>query len=249
MGSRFIAAGFTIVKPLIPVGNIPMIIWPISNLPLEAQDILIIVYKQNDNLESIKNMWLKNVECEILLLEIDSLSEGPASTVELAINNLDLNLPLVVLNSDQYISSSILEFIEDLRTNDTKSFGSIVTMEASGNKWSYIGRNKNGSINQVVEKKEISCEATVGVYAWSMASLFTSSLNHMKIDNFRVNNEFFIAPSYNYLIREEINIKTFHVGKIKESVHGLGTPEDLADFLKSSARVQNEPHIYSRFKY
>jgi hypothetical protein len=70
----------------------------------------------------------------------------------------------------------------------------------------------------------------------------------MKTDNFRVNNEFFIAPTFNYLIIDKIKIKTFNVGKISESVHGLGTPEDLADFLISSARLQNEIRIFDYFK-
>jgi len=246
-GSRFMAAGFTLVKPLIPVGSLPMIIWPISNLPLEPQDILIIVTKKGDNLYSIKDKWLRNIESDVVFIEMELMSEGPASTVEAALSKIDLNLPLVVLNSDQYISSSILEFIENLRKNNTKTFGSILTMKASGDKWSYIGRDKNNAINLIVEKKEISTEATVGVYAWSSADLFVRSFKSMKIDNFRVNDEFFIAPTFNYLITDKIEIKTFNVGKINESVHGLGTPEDLANFLVSSARLQNETHIFNNF--
>ena len=247
-GSRFIAAGFTKIKPLIPVGTLPMIVWPISNLPLEPQDILIIVTKKGDDLRSIENEWLRNVKSHIVFTEMESLSEGPASTVEAALKEIDLNLPLVALNSDQYISSSILEFIEDLRVNESEPFGSILTMNASGSKWSYIGRDRYGAINIVVEKKQISTEATVGVYAWSNADLFVNSFNKMKTDNFRVNNEYFIAPTFNYLINDRIKIKTFNVGSISESVHGLGTPEDLADFLISTARSQNEIRIFDNFK-
>jgi len=248
VGSRFIAAGFTTIKPLIPVGTLPMIVWPISNLPLEPQDILIIVTKKGDDLRSIENEWLRNVKSHIVFIEMDSLSEGPASTVETALKEIDLNLPLVALNSDQYISTSILEFIEDLRMNESETFGSLLTMKASGSKWSYIGRDRYGEINNVVEKKEISTEATVGIYAWSSADLFVNSFNKMKTDDFRVNNEFFIAPTFNYLIVDKIKIKTFNVGKISESVHGLGTPEDLADFLISTARLQNEIRIFDNFK-
>jgi NDP-sugar pyrophosphorylase family protein len=249
LGSRFIAAGYTTIKPLIPVGSLPMILWPISNIPLEPQDILIIITKKGDNLYSIKNKWLKNIKTHILFIEMDSLSEGPASTVEAAMNKIDLTLPLVVLNSDQYITSSILEFIEDIRNNKAEVFGSILTMKASGNKWSYVERNARGEIDAIVEKKEVSAEATVGVYAWSSAELFASSLMRMKTENLRVNNEFYIAPSYNYLIIDKVFIKTFHVGTFNESVYGLGTPEDLADFLSSTARSQNEISIVNRFKY
>jgi NDP-sugar pyrophosphorylase family protein len=151
-GSRFVSAGYTTIKPLIPVGDIPMIIWPISNLPLESGDHLVIVTKKGDNLEPIRDTWLKRAPCRISFVEMDSLSEGPASTVEASLGELDLDIPLVVLNSDQYVSVPINFFVEELRNTETEDFGSIVTMFATGPKWSYIGRDENGVIGKVVEK-------------------------------------------------------------------------------------------------
>ena len=200
LGSRFKVAGFTTIKPLIPVGNIPMIIWPISNLSLEPQDILIIVTKKGDDLSSIRTRWFRNIRCQIEFIEMDNLSEGPASTVEAALGFIDLELPLVVLNSDQYVSTPIANYINELRTCYSESFGSILTMKAVGNKWSYIGRDRLGNIEKIVEKNPISTEATVGIYAWSNAKLFATSLKQMKNDELRTNNEFYVAPSYNYLI-------------------------------------------------
>jgi len=246
-GSRFVSAGFTTIKPLIPVGEIPMIMWPISNLPLELGDLLVIVTKKGDNLEPIRYTWLEHVPCRIIFVEMDSLSEGPASTVEASLGELDLDMPLVVLNSDQYVSVSINIFVEELRNAETENFGSIVTMFATGPKWSYIGRDENGVIEKVVEKQEISTEATVGIYAWSQAHLFVKSLESMKRENFRVNNEFYVAPSYNYLISEGVRVNTFDVGPVGQSVHGLGTPEDLSDFLQSNVKRANEKIIINKF--
>lgn len=247
-GSRFVSAGFTTIKPLIPVGDIPMVMWPISNLPLESYDLLVIVTKKGDNLKPIRNVWLKRVPCKITFIEMDSLSEGPASTVEASLGELDLDLPLVILNSDQYVSTSIREYVETLRNSDSNEFGSIVTMFATSTKWSYIGRNDNGEIEKILEKKVISTEATVGIYAWSQAHLFVKSLESMKRDNFRVNNEFYVAPTYNYLVSRGIKVITFHVGPVGQSVHGLGTPEDLSQFLVSNTFHTNQPRIIAEFK-
>jgi hypothetical protein len=108
-------------------------------------------------------------------------------------------------------------------------------MEAAGSKWSYVGRNQSGKIVSVVEKKEISSEATVGIYGWSLKSLMTSSILNMMNNNDRTNGEFYVAPSYNYLIRDDVPVDGLLIGSQKESVFGLGTPEDLEYFLDCGA--------------
>lgn len=210
-----------------------MIIWPISNLPIEPDDSLIIVTKRGDDLEPIRSAWLQRIPCEITFVEMESLSEGPASTVEATFGELDLELPMVVLNSDQYVNSTLTDYIEHLRNSSDQDFGSIVTMFATGTKWSYIGRNIDGGIERVVEKQQISSEATVGIYGWTRAQLFVDSLESMKRADFRINNEFYVAPTFNYLIDKGIKIVTFDVGSVGQSVHGLGTPEDFSKFLTS----------------
>jgi bifunctional N-acetylglucosamine-1-phosphate-uridyltransferase/glucosamine-1-phosphate-acetyltransferase GlmU-like protein len=241
-------ASFTTLKPLIHVGEIPMIIWPISNLPLESDDLLVIVTKKGDNLEPICDSWLKRIPYRIVFVEMDSLSEGPSSTIEASLGELDLDLPLVVLNSDQYVRTLIRDYVEALRNSESEEFGRIVTMFATGTKWSYIGRGDSGEIERIVEKQEISTEATVGIYAWTKAHLFAKSLENMKRDNFRVNNEYYVAPTYNYLVSDGIKIETFNVGSVGQSVHGLGTPEDLSEFLASSTLKTNQSRVFAEFK-
>ena len=45
--------------------------------------------------------------------------------------------------------------------------------------------------------------------------------------NIRVNNEFYIAPVYNELIKDGKTLIPFYVDKM----NGLGTPEDLEKYL------------------
>jgi dTDP-glucose pyrophosphorylase len=230
-GTRFRLAGFNDPKPRIRVLGIPMIVWPISNLPLSEGDSLIIVTKSEDNLPVHLAPWLERVPCTHSFLTIDKLSDGPASTVAAAFEMIDPNQPLVVLNSDQYISGSLTEFFTELNDGELKERGVILTMKASGAKWSYVRRDSNRRITEVVEKREVSNEATVGVYGWTRAHLAMTSYNQMLKANFRVNNEFYVAPTYNYLLSMQIDVVTVEVGEIERSVHGLGTPQDLQTFL------------------
>jgi len=114
------------------------------------------------------------------------------------------------------------------------STGFILTMNATGTKWSFVERDRVSlnSIIRVVEKIEISEEATVGIYGWTKTNFFVESYKKMITANDRVQGEFYVAPTYNYLIRNKMIIEAIKVGAINQSVHGLGTPEDLDQFKK-----------------
>lgn len=229
-GSRFREVGITTPKPLIPISGIPMIIWVITNFKLCKEDKLIIVCQESDNLKTNLKDFLHLVPCEIEYVEISGLTDGPATTVSMSSDSLDLEKPVIIANSDQYVSEGLDEFLDLVR--ESRHVGTILTMEASGNKWSYVGRDGSGTINEVVEKQEISSEATVGIYAWANAKIMMDGIAYLKSINLRVNNEFYLAPTYGYLVKNKMSIGTVSVGTHGEAVHGLGTPSDLDQFLK-----------------
>ena len=51
----------------------------------------------------------------------------------------------------------------------------------------------------------------------------------MMIENDRTNNEFYICPVYNYLIRGGKKVGIYDIDQ--SQMHGIGTPEDLTIFL------------------
>ena len=90
-----------------------------------------------------------------------------------------------------------------------------------------------GHINKVVEKEVISDEATVGIYNFKKGHDFVKAADKMIEENFRVNNEFYVAPAYNILLNEKgYHITTYNIGSVMDGMYGLGTPEDLELFLK-----------------
>jgi hypothetical protein len=78
---------------------------------------------------------------------------------------------------------------------------------------------------------QISNEATVGIYAWADSSILQDALNYLQESKTLVNNEYYVAPSYNFLIQKKLRIECISVGDHGDKVHGLGTPEDLREFL------------------
>lgn len=230
LGSRFRVVGELRPKPIIPVLDLPMIMWVLLNFPLLPHDKVWIISQTKDELPKALNQFVGQLPFEIEFVEIDGLTEGPASTVYLVLQDLDDEEPIIVANTDQYISGEVLPFFKMVREGIAD--GQILTMIASSNAWSYVGRDSNGRIRKVVEKEEISEEATVGVYAWTKASLAKLAFRHTFDTNMRTNNEFYVAPTYNFLIDQGYEVVSHMVGKHGEAVHGLGTPVDLRTFVE-----------------
>ena len=229
LGSRFKDVGVLTPKPLILIDGIPMILWVAINFNLKAKDSITIVCQKSDAFPEALAKYLPHFPFIFRFVEIDGITNGPASTVALVLHDLDPDLPLIVANSDQFVSHDLSEFVSSVR--NCEYAGTILTMQASGSKWSYIGRNKEGRITEIVEKREISEEATVGVYAWSRPIFLEESIKYLRTGNLLVNGEYYVAPSYGHLISKDLPVGTFSVGKHGFAVHGLGTPQDLGDFL------------------
>lgn len=244
-GSRFSENGYTSPKPLIGVWDIPMLIWVLSNFPLEAEDKITVLTQSEHNIPGKLSSYLKKFEQKVTFLEIDFWTDGPAHSLELLLEHLPQDEPVICANSDQYIFSGLPAFVSEVRKGE--SSGQILTMHASGNAWSYVGRNNLGKVNQVVEKREISSEATVGVYGWDSVNTAKEALSWQRAMDFRVNGEFYVAPSYHYLIERNLPISTHSVGPHGEGVHGLGVPVDLEAFLKLNQAKQQSEHLRHRF--
>jgi hypothetical protein len=74
--------------------------------------------------------------------------------------------------------------------------------------------------------------ATTGTYYWSRGSSFVTSAYEMIAANDRTNNEFYVCPTYNYLICKGMRVVPFPV-ILHES---LGTPEELKEYLNKPWR-------------
>ena len=244
-GSRFADVGFQTPKPLIPIWDIPMLIWVLNNFPLASGDEISILCQSDHHIPEKLQPFTSRMSNVVRFVEIDFWTDGPAHSLELLLEGLDDRNPAICANSDQFIFSGLPEFVSAVRSGE--SAGQILTMHATGAAWSYVGRDNSGKVNQVVEKKEISNEATVGVYGWDSIKTLRSSLEWQRKSGLRVNNEYYVAPSYHYLIENNLEISTHSVGEHGIGVHGLGVPTDLEHFLTLKSANDFGAELKSRF--
>ena len=228
-GSRFVEAGYTMPKPLIPIHGIPMIKVVVDNLTPKCEHRFLFVCQQEhidkyDLLPKLKS-YAKNVE----IIGINGITEGQVCTALLAKDFFNNDEPLMSANTDQFIDFDINDYLESIEERCLD--GMIMTMKSNDPKWSYAKINDDGYVIETAEKKVISSNATVGIFNFSHGSDLVRSAEQMISDNVRVNNEFYTCPCYNYLIREGKKIGIYPIGEEYNGMYGLGIPKDLDFFL------------------
>ena len=200
-GQRFKNAGYTKNKPFIDVLGVPMIQKIICNiLPKQHEINKIIFICQKEDVDEL-NRVIENLlsrpnfpkfTCKVI--PIDYITSGPASTIMLAESYIDNDQGLLIANSDQYINNFDVDNFLTLSNNYD---GGIVCFCHDDPKWSYV-RIKNGLIVETAEKNPISDHATCGIYYFKYGQDFVTGYDLMFLNNDRANNEFYVAPIYNY---------------------------------------------------
>jgi len=225
-GSRFAEQGYTDSKPFIDVNGKPMIQRVIENLGIEFDKnymfILICLQEDFDKYDFTEfEKVIGHNSYDVVIL--DDVTEGAAQTILQAKDLINDDTPLMTMNSDQLVDWDIERLFEMCEQFD----GVIPCFYGEGNAWSYARTLDNGYVQEVAEKKQISKYATAGYYYWKKGSDFVKYAEQMIHDNSRTNGEFYVAPVYNWAVRDGKRVGVFMVDKC----YSLGTPEDLQEYL------------------
>lgn len=228
-GSRFADAGYTDPKPLINVSGKPMIQVVVENLrPSRDHRFIFICQREHVEQYDLVNR-LQAIAPGSICVPIDGITEGAACTVLLAEDYINNDDPMVIANSDQWVDASMDDYLQAWDAADTDGF--IMTMTSNLDKWSYIQYSPEGDIQGVVEKVPVSDQATVGIYNFKHGSDYCKYAHQMIAEDNRSKGEFYVAPVYDYLLKEGKTIGTWSIGSDQDGMYGLGTPQDLDYFL------------------
>jgi len=230
-GSRFAEAGYQLPKPLIQVHGVPMIEIVVNNVrPNYNHRFIFVALHEHLNCLGMEET-LRRISPECVIVPVTKITEGAACTVLLAKEFIDNDDHLMIVNSDQWVDIDINVYLNELIKSDLD--GLIMTMWADDPKWSYVGFDNNKRVNKVIEKQVISNEATVGIYNFRRGIDFVNSAQQMILKNLRVNNEFYVAPTYNEMILEGAKVGIFNIGKEFKGMYGMGIPSDLELFIQN----------------
>lgn len=226
-GKRF-QDKYSCPKPLISVHGETMIRLAIRTLDIPHTKSVFII-RSDHNKNGVLENQIREISPESKIIVIDSLTDGPCSTAMMAAPYLNPDDPLVIANCDQVMRWDGGKFIRYCWSEDYD--GVVVTYHETTPKNSYARIDQVGDVLEIREKTQISCVSLNGVHYWKKASHFINSANEMIQSNDRTNGEFYIAPTYNYMITKGLRVGIFHIPN--EQHFAIGTTQDLDRYIKS----------------
>lgn len=227
-GSRFAQTGINTPKPLIDVMGRPMYAWATDSLPLSLASRLIFICLR-EHLEGTglrEEIESRYGRYDPVIVSLESVTEGQACTVLLASDLIDNARPLMIFNADTWCRTSLASTLPALPPSVAGLLG---VFRAAGDRWSFARTDNVGRVVETAEKRRISDLACTGLYYFSRGSDFVRYTRDVIRDNDRVNGEFYVAPVYNRMIADGLDIRV----DVADDVGVMGTPDDLAVFLKS----------------
>lgn len=223
LGTRFPREQY-LPKPLIDVNGKPMIVRAIESLDICGQYHFLI--RKDEYTEIIKSVIEKTVS-NPRFITVDKTTEGPACSVLLFKEFIDNDQELIVANCDQIMEWNSGLFFHNVRLYD----GAVVTYYSDTDKNSYARLDKRGLVVEMREKEVISNISLNGIHYWKQGRHFIQSAADMiAADDRAPNGEFYIAPTYNYMIKQGLRVGIHHIPN--EQHHPVGVPVDLERFLR-----------------
>ena len=226
----------SIPKPLIEINGKTIVEWSVNSLGIEGHYIFITrKFKEyNDwiNINTKLNTILKTLKPNCTLIETDELTEGPVSTILLAEALINNDEELVITNCDQMLNWNSNVFLNHIKEN---KLDACVTTYPHKNieinkksPYSFVQINENNVAVKFEEKFAISEKALNGIHYWKSGKDFVSSAKEMIQNNDRVNNEFYVSKTFNYLISKGKKISIYHMNK--EQFFALGSTKEIKEY-------------------
>jgi dTDP-glucose pyrophosphorylase len=210
--------------PLIDIRGKALIEYLLENLNgIEEEKKFIFIVKETDckqyHLDSMLNQLVENS----IIVKLKNQTKGAVCSVLYAIDELDKNEELIIVNSDQVIDINYNLILESLRTAD----GGLITFDAVHPRWSFA-RLMDDKVVETAEKNPISNHAIAGFYYFKKAADFiTGAFNVIKFDE-NYNGNYYTSSVYNQLILEGKNILTVNIPK--EKYHSFYSPQKIREF-------------------
>jgi dTDP-glucose pyrophosphorylase len=233
-GQRFVDAGYTVPKPLIDVGGLPMIVHAARSLP--EPDLWVFVCRSEHIREAGIDVALKKLFSPCVVISVDHLTEGQACTCLLARDEL---------RPDDFLS---IGACDNAMTWDTSAFARAVA-DPRDDFWVWSFRDNpavlqdprmygwvktdatDSAISGVSVKVPISGtpmrdHAVIGAFTFRRAGLFLDSCDDMIRANSRIKNEFYVDNAVNFALARGAHARPFEVDRYI----CWGTPRDLETY-------------------
>lgn len=209
-GSRF-SKEYNKPKPLIEIKGKPFLYWATNSILkyYSVKNLVFVVLQEHIDsfeIDKVIEKYYRNYNYQLVILP--KMLNGPVYTTMEAIKVID-NDDLILFNDVDHIfySLELKQFINSYK--DCSTFGgALLNFHADSPSYSYV-KMENNKVIYTVEKEVVSNKAICGAYLFKDKHVFSKYANEY-ISNIS-NTEAFMSQIYNYVIKDNLEIKSFMV--------------------------------------
>jgi dTDP-glucose pyrophosphorylase len=231
----FREAGFTYPKSLVEIEGKPAIERVILNLkPLiaHAQGKVVFIVPKEESRKFHVDAVIRLLLPRAVIIQASEPTAGAACTALLAVDEIDSDMPLVVLNADEILEIDLPKVIDEF--TERKLDGGVVVFRSVHPKWSFVRCDADGLVVECAEKTPISDLATAGFYYYRKGRDMVSAIETMMLKQATVNGQYYLCPAYNEMILNASRVGVFEVPQNKYVT--LKTPQDVARYSEKVAQ-------------
>jgi choline kinase len=233
-GQRFKDANYTTPKPFLDVDGLPMVVRACKALPKADKNIFVIRRHHLNEypIQSVLENYLNNV----VVIVIDELTEGQAITCLAARDHIpdDAILNIGASDNDMVYNE---EFVEKLYQNPELdgwiwTFRNNQSVLQNPKMYGWVATNMDTTRATYVSCKiplsenPMNDHAIIGAFTFKKAKFFFDSVEKMVLENYRINNEFYVDVALDFAIKSGLNI---HVNEVNQYIC-WGTPKDYEQY-------------------
>ena len=197
-------------KYLVEIQNKPMIQRTIELLESVGDNITCIIRKEDQD-NSFLGDTLKILCPKCKIIEVAGNTKGAVCSALFAIDEINNDEELLILNGSQLIKTDINPAIESFRTK--KLDGGIVTINAVHPKYSSVLLDENNLVVQTSEKRPISSIASTGCCYFKKGSDFVNAAFSVIEKDVNTQGKYYISATFNEMILNNKSIGTYEIPK------------------------------------
>lgn len=225
MGGNLFFENSYFPKSLIEISGRTMLEIVMDNFNSLKERQMIYVFSQDECNQFHIDSSVKILDENAKVLALKQQTAGALCTALIALEFIDNEQPLLIVNSDQVIDVDYKEVCDYFNENNADA--GVITFPSIHPRWSYIDLEKEEVI-EVAEKRPLSQHAIAGFYYFRRGKDFVEAAKKAVLKQNCVDGKYYISASLNELILMGKSVQCYSI--TNEQYHSFYSPEKIREY-------------------
>lgn len=228
VGNSMFFKDYYFPKLMLEVGGETILEKVIENYSSIHDKHFIFVLNQKDCTEFHIDQSAKIItEPDSSIIVLKDQTKGALCTCLLAIEEINNQTPLFIVNCDQIIDVDYRQVVQSFEERELDA--GVITFPSIHPRWSYV-RMEGESVIEVAEKRPLSKYAIAGAYYYKHGADFINAAKSSILKDNSLNGKYYISASLNEMILMNKKVGCFEINK--NQYHSFYSPEKIREYEK-----------------